>query len=317
MTNPVFDRMNKGWSVGQVETTPAGYPTMPGYTVGTKETLHNQSSQTSAERGTYARNPYEHYDTSVGYTTTSQWDQDAMESAFAAPSADAVDRGIMTWDDVLVRTGISFGVLLAAAVVAWWATLTTPTMGLGLMMVGFLGGLILSMVNIFSRKIRPAFILAYAVCEGAALGALSCVMEMTYPGIVAQAFVATLTVVGVTLALFASGKVRNSPRFARFTLIALVSLLVFRLLYALLSAFGWVSSSMVNATVYGFPVSAIVGVLAVLIGAACLIQDFDQAKVGVERGAPANFAWICAFGFMVTIVWMYLEILQLLARLRD
>ena len=59
------------------------------------------------------------------------------------------------------------------------------------------------------------------------------------------------------------------------------------------------------------------GGLAVLVGAACLIQDFDQAKVGVEMGAPAKYAWSCAFGLMVTVVWMYIEILQLLARLRD
>ena len=72
-----------------------------------------------------------------------------------------------------------------------------------------------------------------------------------------------------------------------------------------------------DATFMGFQLGTVVGVVAVLIGAACLIQDFDQAKVGVEMGAPAKFAWSCAFGLMVTVVWMYVEILQLLGRMRN
>ena len=126
-----------------------------------------------------------------------------------------------------------------------------------------------------------------------------------------------MAVFGVTLALFASGRVRNSSKLTRFTLIALIGILVYRLLDWVLVLTGLVGTSTSNMTFMGIPLGVAVGLLAVLVGAACLIQDFDQAKVGVEMGAPAKYAWSCAFGLMVTVVWMYIEILQLLARLRD
>ena len=245
------------------------------------------------------------------------FDQRAMEQAYSAPAADAVDRGRMTYDDVIMKTGISFGLLVVAAMAAWWMTLANPGVGVALMGVGFLLGFVLAMVNIFSRTIRPALVLAYAAAEGVALGGLSAVFEQTYPGIVAQALVATVAVFGVTLALFASGRVRNSSKLTRFTLIALIGILVYRLLDWVLVLTGLVGTSTSNMTFMGIPLGVAVGLLAVLVGAACLIQDFDQAKVGVEMGAPAKYAWSCAFGLMVTVVWMYIEILQLLARLRD
>lgn len=307
MANPVFSRLESEWA--QESRTPAGYPTMPGY----------QPGDTTA-RTADPRNPYA---TTAGatqtawQTSTPTFDQHAMEDAYQAPSADAVDRGRMTYDDVIVKTGVSFGLLVVAAALSWWVTVGNPIVGTGLMGVGFLVGFILAMVNIFSRTIRPALVLAYAAAEGLALGGLSAVFEQSYPGIVAQALVATIAVFGVTLALFSSGKVRNSPKLARFTLIALVGILVYRLLDMLLVFTGVVGSSTSNVTFMGIPLGVAVGLLAVLVGAACLIQDFDQAKVGVEMGAPAKYAWSCAFGLMVTVVWMYLEILQLLARLRE
>ncbi|WP_026460427.1 Bax inhibitor-1/YccA family protein [Schaalia suimastitidis] len=300
MANPVFDKLGKEWTT----TTPAGYPTMPGYSVG-----DTTASSTYTTTGTGAAQP------TYGQTA---WDQQTMEHAYAAPAADAVDRGRMTWDDVLVRTGTSFGLLLAAAVVAWWVTAVNAGAGVMLSAIGFLGGFVLALINSFSKTIRPALILAYAAFEGVALGAFSALMESMYPGIVVQAVLATAAVFGVTLLLFTSGKVRNSPKLARFVMIGLIGIIVYRLLNWVLVLTGVLSGGGFNdATIFGIPLGVAVGFLAVLIGAACLIQDFDQAKVGVERGVPAQFAWVCAFGLMVTVVWMYLEILQLLARLRD
>lgn len=310
MANPVFNRLESEWEQGS--RTPAGYPTMPGYQAGT-------STQQSAD----PRNPYADYTGGAQAAQTAQqaggpiFDQRAMEDAYRGASADAVDRGRMTYDDVIVKTGLSFGLLVLAAAVSWWMLATTPSIGAVLMGVGFLAGFVLAMVNIFSRTIRPALVLAYAAAEGLALGGLSAVYESAYSGIVAQALVATIAVFGVTLALFASGRVRNSPKLARFTLIALLGILVYRLLDWVLVATGVLGTSTSNATIMGIPLGMAVGLLAVLVGAACLIQDFDQAKVGVQMGAPARYAWSCAFGLMVTVVWMYVEILQLLARFRN
>lgn len=307
MANPVFNRLESEWK----ETTPAGYPTMPGYQPGSADTADS------------TRFPY----AAAGAVQASQrqvptYDQHALdeaERAYAGASADAVDRGRMTYDDVIMKTGLLFGVLLVGAVLAWMATVANPGLGVLLMGAGMLVGFVLAMVNIFSKTIRPALIMAYAAAQGLAMGGLSAIMEAQYDGIVGQAVLATAAVFAVTLALFASGRVRNSPKLARFTLIALIGILVYRVLNWILVLTGVFSTAggMNDATFMGFQLGTVVGVVAVLIGAACLIQDFDQAKVGVEMGAPAKFAWSCAFGLMVTVVWMYVEILQLLGRMRN
>lgn len=309
MANPVFSRLETEWK----ETTPAGYPTMPGYQPGRAPGSQGPASSPYAAAGA----------AQAAQTQRPQvptYDQRALEDAersLAGPSADAVDRGRMTYDDVIVKTGVLFAALLVSAVGSWVVMVANQGTGSLLMGVGFLGGFVLAMVNIFSRTIRPALIVAYAVAQGLALGGLSAMFETVYPGIVVQAVLATVCVFAVTLALFASGKVRNSPKLARFTLIALLGILLYRVIDLVLVWTGVLATSTSNQTFMGMQLGVVVGLLAVLVGAACLIQDFDQARVGVQAGVPARFAWSCAFGLMVTIVWMYLEILQLLARMRD
>ncbi|QWW20197.1 Bax inhibitor-1/YccA family protein [Schaalia sp. 19OD2882] len=309
MSNPVFNKLEREWA----GTTPAGYPTMPGYQVGAPG-AQTQYAPPSPHRGTQQGGP-------ISQSAPSGWDQQAMEAAWQAPAADAVDRGRMTFDDVLVKTGLSFALLLAVGTVSWWAATMNSSILFGLVAVGFIGGFVLALVNSFSRTIRPALVLAYAAFEGMALGAFSMLMEHLYPGIVIQAVLATLAVFGVTLVLFTMGIVRNSPKLAKIALIGLVGLLVYRLVNMLLVAFGVIGTSFSNTTIsilgLQVEVGVLVGLIAVGIGTLCLIQDFDQAKVGIQMGAPSRYAWACAFGLMVTIVWMYLEILQLLARLRD
>jgi len=302
MANPVFTRLEAQWE----HTTPAGYPTMPGYTPG----AGGSGAAPDPSRPYGAPAP-------AAPPTYDQHALDEAELAYRGAPADAVDRGRMTFDDVVVKTGLLFGALVLAAAGSWALTAANPGVGVALMMVGLLVGFALAMVNSFSRTIRPALIVSYAVAEGVALGALSAVMEGVYPGIVVQALVATVSVFGVTLALFASGKVRNSSKLMRFTLIALIGILVYRVLDWVLVLTGVMSGGLSGITVVGLDLGLVVGVVAVLIGAMCLIGDFDQAKVGVQRGVPAKFAWSCAFGMMVTVVWMYVEILNILSYLRD
>ncbi|WP_254872949.1 Bax inhibitor-1/YccA family protein [Schaalia sp. Marseille-Q2122] len=244
-------------------------------------------------------------------------DIEAMEHAYTGAPADAVDRGQMTYDDVIIKTAISLGAVILGAALGWFLFALNPAFGLAAMAVGFLGGFVLAMVNIFSRTIRPALVLAYALVEGLALGALSAVMELAYPGVVIQALLATAAVFTVTLVLFSSGKVRNSPKLMRFMLIGMVGLIVYRLLNMVLVWTGVLSTSVDNMRIMGIPLGLAVGVFAVILGAISLIGDFDQIQQGVRAGAPAKFAWACAFGLMVTIIWMYTEMLRLLAILRD
>lgn len=310
MSNPVFDKLETEWASQQ--RTPKGYPTMPGYTPGSGR--HTAPAQTPVQTS-------DAWDRAAGAGTGAQWSDQTfqeMEDAYRAPAADAIDRGRMTYDDVIMKSGLSLAALFLGAIAAWTLTASNPTLGMALSGIGVLVGFILAMVNTFSRTIRPALVLAYAVAEGVALGAISSFFEFVYPGIVVQALIATAAVFGVTLALFASGKVRNSSKLMRFTLIGLIGILVYRLLSWILTLTGVISAGGFDSmTIMGIPLGLVVGVFAVLVGAFSLIQDFDQARVGVERGVPAQYAWACAFGILVTVVWMYLEILRLLAILRD
>lgn len=322
MSNPVFNKLEKEWATQRF--TPNGYPTMPGYTPGghsasaPASTYPDQAVSSSAPAQTWNA-PGSYPGATGGYQGQPTADEafPYMEQTFASPAADAVDRGRMTYDDVIVKSGISLAVLLVGALVSWTAVATAPGVGFMLVVAGVIGGFILAMVNSFSKTIRPALVLAYAAFEGLALGGLSAVFENTYPGIVIQALLATAAVFTVTLALFASGKVRNSSKLMKFTLIGLVGILVYRILSMILTFTGVISSGFDSMTIMGVPLGLAVGLLAVLIGAFSLIQDFDQVKVGVQRGVPAKYAWVCTFGILVTVVWMYLEILRLLAILRD
>ncbi|MFT0761502.1 Bax inhibitor-1/YccA family protein [Scrofimicrobium sp. R131] len=237
------------------------------------------------------------------------------QQAYYEPAATAVETGRMTWDDVIVKTALNLGTLLVGAAASWYATVVNPQTGMVLMMVGLVAGLILALVNIFSRTVRPPLILAYSLAQGVALGALSSVTEQILPGVVLQAVVATGVVFAVTLLLFSSGKVRNSPKLTKFTLIALLGIIGSRLLIWVLGLLGVPGMQFggEGINLLGIPLPILISLFAVVVGAICLIQDFDQARVGVEQGVPAKYAWACAFGIMVTVVWLYVEILNILS----
>lgn len=249
-----------------------------------------------------------------------RYDQAAFSQAQAsyyAPAADGVDTGRMTYDDVIVKTATCLGLLVVGGAISWWAGYISSGLQMGLMLLGVIAGFVLAMVNIFSRTVRPQLILLYSTAEGLALGAISQVTEAAIPGIVLQAVVATVSVFAVTLILFASGKVRNSSKLMKVTLIGLIGLVVMRGLIWLFSMFGFNTGEIYGYYLFGIPLAAIIGVVAVFLGALCLIGDFDQAKTGVNLGMPRNYAWLCAFSMMVTVVWMYVELLRLLSVLNS
>lgn len=193
--------------------------------------------------------------------------------------------------------------------------------------IGALGGFVLSMAVIFTsrKKIRPALIFGYAAFEGLFIGGISAFFEFMWPGIVIQATLATLSVVGVTLALFASGKVRASAKATKVFLIAMVGYLVFSLVNVVMMMFGAFSGpdsagpfGMYSqpSFILGIPWGVIIGVFVVLMAAYSLVLDFDSIQQGVRNGAPRQYGWLGAFGIMVTVVWLYVEILRIIAILR-
>jgi uncharacterized YccA/Bax inhibitor family protein len=253
--------------------------------------------------------------------------QAQLEGAFSGPPAGAVETGRMTVEDTVHKTLALFAVLAVGAVAGWLWTMAgvtpqNPDPSIAPMLIGALVGFVLSMVVIFSsrKKVRPALIFAYAAFEGLFVGGISAFFEFLYPGIVVQATLATLAVVGVTLALFASGKVRASKRATKIFMIAMLGYLVFSLLNVGLMLFNVPLAGgafgLRSIEVFGIPLGAIIGVVVVIMAAYSLVLDFDTIQQGVRNGAPRQYGWLGGFGIMVTVVWLYIEILRILAILR-
>ena len=230
-----------------------------------------------------------------------------LQDLYSRPSAGPVETDRMTYEDTIVKTAVSFGVLVVGAVLGWLIASVPVMIGAGII------GFVLALVNIFKKKPSAALVLAYAAVEGVFVGAISRFFETAYDGIVTQAIIATLVVVGVTLALFASGKIRASKRATKIFLIAMVGYLVFSLVNFGLVAFGVLDGFGLRSG----PIGIVIGILVVIMAAYSLVLDFDQIQTGVRRGAPRAYAWTGAFGIMVTVIWLYLEILRLFAIIRN
>jgi len=258
-------------------------------------------------------------------TSTDAAAQAQLEGMYAAPAAGAVETGRMSYEDTIWKTVGLFVVLLVGAVAGWiWTmagvTAVNPNPNILPWMVGALGGFVLSMVVIFTsrKKIRPGLIFAYAALEGLFIGGISAFFEFMWPGIVVQATLATLAVVGVTLALFASGKVRASKKATKVFLIAMLGYMVFSLVNIGLMLFnvpiaGGPFGMLSNEGPFGIPWGVLIGIFVVIMAAYSLVLDFDNIQQGVRNGAPRQFGWLAGFGLMVTIVWLYVEILRILA----
>ncbi|MGY1552948.1 Bax inhibitor-1/YccA family protein [Microbacterium sp. A588] len=250
-----------------------------------------------------------------------------LEGMYAAPPAGAIETDRMTVEDTVWKTAGLFGILLVTAVIGWIWTLggtqlaSAASISMVPWLIGALGGFVLAMVITFTsrKKVRPALIFAYAALEGLFIGGISAFFEVLFPGIVLQATLATVAVVGVTLALFASGKIRASKKMTKIFMIAMIGYLVFSLLNLVLmwtgvndNAFGLRSEE-----IMGIPLGLILGVLVVFMAAYALVLDFDQIQQGVRNGAPRQFGWMGGFGIMVTVVWLYVEILRMIAIARS
>ena len=239
-----------------------------------------------------------------------------LQEHYSLPDATPDQMERMTYQDTIFKTLAGFAVLLVGAAIGWMIP--------GLAIVGAVVGLVLALVNIFKRKPSPPLILAYAFFEGLLVGGVSMFFSLMWNGIVPMALLGTLGVVAVTLALFASGKVRASKRATKIFLVAIVGYTAFSLVNIVLmmtgvldgfSATGGAGGGLRGLSIPGtdIPLGIPLGILVVLLAAYSLVLDFEQVKAGVETGQPRIYGWTAAFGIMVTVVWLYLEILRLLS----
>ncbi len=244
-----------------------------------------------------------------GYGAPQQYGQpmsaDQLQDMYNAPAATPAQTGRVTYSDVINKTLISLGLVLAGAVIGW----NIP----GLILIGIIAGVVLGLVNSFKKKPSPPLILAYSLSQGVVLGAISGILEAYYPGIAVQAVVATLSVFAGVLALFKSGKVRTSPRLNKIFYAAMLGYLLFSLVNFGMMLFG-VTDSMfgMRSGIFGL----VIGLIAVALASYSLVMDFEDIATAVNTGAPKIVAWISAFGLTVTLVWLYIEIIRIIAILR-
>ncbi|NJC70260.1 Bax inhibitor-1/YccA family protein [Planosporangium thailandense] len=226
-----------------------------------------------------------------------------------------VSERMMSLDDVVVRT-IGLLALTAISAAVSWNVLTGVTAAVA-SFGSVLAGLVLCLVITFARVTNPLVIGAYAVVEGVFLGVVSRTFEARFGGIVVQAVVGTLGVFAGMAMLYKMRVLRATPRFNRFVIGALIGVVVLSLVNWVVYMFGG-NLGLIDYNVEGprrfLPI--IFSLVCIAVGALTFIIDFDQIERGVRYGMPEKYAWYCAFGLLVGLIYLYWQILRLLGYMR-
>ena len=221
----------------------------------------------------------------------------------------------MTLNGTVNKTGILLVCALATAAWIWHSFLQSRDMAdvMPLMLIGLIGGFICALVTIFKKEWSPVTAPIYALLEGLVLGGLSALTELRYPGIAMQAVALTFGTLFVLLLAYRSGLIRVTQKFRLGIVAATGGIFVFYMIEMLLGFFGVHFTSINGSGFIGIGFSLIV----VAVAALNLVLDFDFIEQGVNAGAPKYMELYGAFGIIVTLVWLYLEILILLSKLRS
>ncbi len=249
---------------------------------------------------TYARTAGQSYDPYAGGGTPTQ-----------------VTGGPMTIDTVVQKTGITLGLTILVAIATWFLTppLDSEQAAIALyplILVGGLGAFALSMVNSFKKVVSPGLVLAYAALEGLLVGAFSKLIEgMFGGGLVLGAVAGTFAAVVGTLAAYKFFNIKVGDKFRTWVIAAMFGFVAVSLLDVVLAFFG------ADLGVNGFGgMGLLFSILGLGLGVLMLILDFDFVERGIAAGLPERESWRAAFGLTVTIIWIYIELLRILAILR-
>ncbi len=227
------------------------------------------------------------------------------------------DAGSMTVRGSIQKFGFLMILVLAGAAYTWklYYSFKAPTM-MTLMMVGIFGGLICGVATTFVPKLAKYLSPAYALLEGLALGGLSAIInekfKLKYPNIIMEAVLLTIGVAFAVFLLYNFRIIQATNKFKAVMMSSIIGIGIFYLIDIVLGFFGvripfmqWGDNSLIGI---------VVNLFIVVIAALSLVLNFDQIETGEKMGAPKYMEWYGAFGLLVTLVWLYLEILQLLSR---
>src|SRR6267143_733841 len=231
---------------------------------------------------------------------------------FGSPPGVAAGSEPMTIEGTVNRTAFLLLLLVATATWTWSQTAAGVPVG-GYLLGGILGGFVMALVTIFKPVWAPVTAPIYALLEGLALGAISAYFQARFPGIVIQAVALTFGVLFALLLAYRSGLIPVTENFRLGIAAATGGIAIFYLVAIGLGFFGIRIPMLHEGSWLGIGFS----VFVVIIAALNLVLDFDFIEKGAEQGAPKVMEWYAAFGLIVTLVWLYLEILRLLSKLRS
>ena len=245
---------------------------------------------------------------------------DLMRTANPALN-DKVFRGLpdalgetMTLEGTVNKTGILLLCAVATAAWTWHLAMNPATLPLDylLLVVGLIGGLIFALITTFKKTWAPVTAPIYALLEGLVLGGISATLEQRYPGIAIESVCLTFGTMFVLLLAYRSGMIKVTQKFRLGVIAATGAIFLFYMVEILLGFFGIHFTAVNGSGWLGIGISLVI----VCVAALNLVLDFDFIESGVAAGAPKYMEWYGAFGLMVTLVWLYLEMLRLMAKLR-
>ncbi|GAB78018.1 Uncharacterized membrane protein, YccA/Bax inhibitor family [Austwickia chelonae] len=239
---------------------------------------------------------------------------DQLNEMYQQPAAGPVQTGRVTVDDVIMKSMTLFGLLAVATVVSWFTMTVNPAIGMLMWMVGLVGTLGIGIAMFFMKSVNIPLIVTYAVLEGLFVGAISRVFERAFPGVVSTAVLATLCVFGAMFVGWKAGYIKVTARSRRIVGMIIMGYLLFMVINLV---FALVSGKSGGLLTFGSPLSIGVSLLVVCLAAYTLAVDFESIQEAVDAGMPEKYSWLLAHGLMVSVVWLYLELLRLIAQLRD
>jgi uncharacterized YccA/Bax inhibitor family protein len=238
-----------------------------------------------------------------------QLDEWYAQPSYGQPAPPAAPSRYLTLDDVVTRSMVLLGTLLVAAGFAWFAV---PDSAIGAVVaIGFIGALVLGLYMGFSGRANAATTVSYAALQGLALGGISEIFNERFNGIVVQAVTGTIMVAGGVLVVYKTGAVRVTPKFTKIVFASTLGIVGLMLVNLIASIFtpGGLGLRDGGALAIGF------SLLCIVVAASNLIVDFDMIEQSVRRGVDEKVGWYLSWGLLVTLVWLYLEILRLLSYL--
>ncbi|WP_431950661.1 Bax inhibitor-1/YccA family protein [Actinacidiphila sp. bgisy167] len=233
------------------------------------------------------------------------------ETAYQAPTTAPAQTDRMTMDDVVMRTAMTLGTVVLGALVAWFV-LPVSEKSYGLAFGAALVAMVLGLIQSFKRQASPALILGYAVFEGVFLGVLSKIFNFMWPGIPLQAVLGTMAVFVGMLVAYRTRLIRVTANYMRIGMAIAIGFVILMFINLIAAVIGGGDGLGLRSGALG----VVVGIIGIALGAFFLSLDFKQVEDGIRYGAPRQESWLAAFGLTVSLVWIYLEMLRLIAILR-